>query len=190
LTSNATIPITVKIRSGWSKDNINAVSIAKQLQDAGASAVFIHARTKEQLYRGKADYDVIARVKDEVSIPVIGSGDVFGPEDVKRMLTQTGCDAVLVARGAMGNPWIFKHSQYFLKTGKLRRIPTIAERIKTIKLHLGLASKLYGEKSAVLRMRLFLPLYLKGIPHARKVRGILSELKTKKQLLDMISTLT
>lgn len=183
------LPITVKIRSGWSHNEINAPEVARLLEGAGAAAIFIHARPQTQLYTGRADYKIIAKVKAAVSIPVIGSGDIFTPQDVQRMLNETGCDAVLAARGAIGNPWLFKNTGYFLKTGKLHPSPSVDDRIKVMLRHLDMMIKLYTEKRAVARFRLFIPPYLKEIPGARHVKADMSRIKTRKQLVLALSYL-
>ncbi|PIQ89584.1 MAG: tRNA dihydrouridine synthase DusB [Candidatus Omnitrophica bacterium CG11_big_fil_rev_8_21_14_0_20_42_13] len=189
LAKNSPVPVSVKIRSGWSKDTINAPLVAKMLEDAGAKAVFIHARTKDEFYGGRADYSVIKRVKSALSIPVIGSGDIFTPQDVKRMLDETGADAALAARGALGNPWIFKDSEYFLKTGKLREPPALDERAKVLMRHLDMMIDLYKEKTALVRIRHFINHYLKGVPGARKLRGNIAQIKTRKQLVSALAQL-
>lgn len=189
LVKHTTLPVTVKIRSGWSHNEINAVDMAKLLEDAGAQAIFIHARPQTQLYSGRADYKIIHKVKSAISIPVIGSGDIFTPFDVKKMLEETGCDAALAARGAIGNPWIFKQTDYFLKTGRLLKPPTIKQRVKVMLEHLDMMIELYGEKPATARFRLFIPSYLKGISGARKVKADMSQIKTKKQLILSLSNL-
>lgn len=189
LVKEASVPITVKIRSGWSKDNINAVTVAKRIEDAGAGAIFLHARVCEQLYSGRADYNIIQKVKALVNIPVIGSGDIFGPQDVKRMLDETGCDAVLAARGALGNPWIFRQTEYYFKTGKFASPPKIKERLKTLLEHLDLMIALYAEPRALVRFRMFIPFYLKGIPFSHQVNARLSQIKTKKHLVSLLSAI-
>lgn len=189
LVKHSSLPISVKIRSGWSHSEINAVKVAKLLEDAGAAAIFIHARPQTQLYSGRADYEIIAKVKSAVSIPVIGSGDIWTPLDVQRMLSQTKCDAALAARGAIGNPWLFRNTRYFLKTGKLYPAPSVDERIKAMLKHLDMMIKLYTEKRAVARFRLFIPPYLKEVPGARKVKADMSQIKTRKQLVLALSRL-
>ncbi|MDP1853975.1 MAG: tRNA dihydrouridine synthase DusB [Candidatus Omnitrophota bacterium] len=189
LVKHTTLPITVKIRSGWSHNEINAPDMAKLLEDAGASAIFIHARPQTQLYSGRADYELIRKVKSSLNIPLIGSGDIFTPADVKRMLDETGCDAALAARGAIGNPWIFKQTDYFLKTGRLLKPPTIKQKIKVMLQHLDMMIELYGEKRATARFRLFIPSYLKGISGARKVKARMAQMKIRRQLKDALATL-
>lgn len=189
LVKQVNLPLTVKIRSGWSKENTNAAPIAKRLEDAGVSAIFIHARPRQQLYSGKADYEIIRKVKESVTIPVIGSGDIFSPQDVKRMLEETGCDAALAARGALGNPWIFKQTECYLKTGKLASSPKITERLKTLLEHLDLMINLYGENRALVRFRLFIPYYLKNIPFSHQVNAQISKIKIREQLLTALRLL-
>src|SRR5690606_20722101 len=121
---------TVKIRKGWDEQSVNAVEFAKAAEQSGAKAITIHGRTREQFYSGKADWQIIAEVKKAVSVPVIGNGDIFGPEDAQRMMETTGCDAVMIGRGAQGNPWIFERTVEYLKTGRLLPAPTLEERFE------------------------------------------------------------
>lgn len=152
-----TLPLTVKIRAGWDEGSINCVAFARMAQDAGADAVAVHGRTRQQEFRGKADWSHIARVKEAVKIPVIGNGDVRCREDALRMLEQTGCDGVMVGRAAVGNPWIF--SQILGES----EAPTPAERGEAAVRHLHMLSSFMGEKLAVLNMRAILPWYGKGL---------------------------
>ena len=160
------VPVTVKIRSGWDSNHINAVEIAKICEKAGASAITVHGRTRAQGYSGNADWNIIKEVKENVSIPVIGNGDIKSPIDAKRMLDETGCDAIMIARGALGNPWIIKNTVHYLETGELLPEPTKEDKINMIKKHLNYLLEIKPEKVALLEMRTEASYYLKGISGA------------------------
>jgi nifR3 family TIM-barrel protein len=174
-------PVTVKIRSGWDHQSINAVEVAKRIEKAGASAITVHARTRSQGYSGHADLDVIKAVKQAVNIPVIGNGDVIDGPSAKRMLDYTGCDAVMIGRGALGNPWIFREIDQYLKDGTHLPRPTHQEIKEMMLKHLDSLVELKGEHTAVLEMRSHGPWYLKGIDHASELRKQLSTAKTKEE---------
>jgi tRNA-dihydrouridine synthase B len=179
-------PLTVKIRSGWDDDSVNAVEVAKEIERAGASAITVHARTRAQGYSGKADLDVIKAVKEAVSIPVIGNGDIVDGPSAKRMLDYTGCDAVMIGRAALGNPWIFKEIDAYLNGDPEVIRPTVDE-IKTLMLeHLYDLVKLKGEKLGVLEMRSHGPWYLKGIDNATSLRKELVRANTVKEYEDAV----
>ncbi len=183
----STVPVTVKIRTGWDKDTVNAVDIASVIQDAGVNGLFIHGRTKAQGYGGKVDYSTIAKVKKVLDIPVIASGDVFSAQLVKKMFDETGCDGVAVARGALGNPWIFRESLAYLKNGKSVSLPTKEEIIQIMLEHLDTSVDFYGEKGGVVRFRKFFIWYTKGMRRVRTLREVSSRAKTAEQLKDIIS---
>ena len=164
------IPLTVKIRSGWDKENINAVEIAGIAEDAGASAITVHPRTKDQGYSGKADWSIIKEVKDNVSIPVIGNGDVKSCFDAKHMLDETGCDAVMIARGARGNPWIFREVAHFLETGEELPRPSVEEVKEMILRHARMLIDVFGENMAIRQMRKHAGYYVTGYPDASRIR--------------------
>jgi tRNA-dihydrouridine synthase B len=180
-------PVTVKIRTGWDKDSLNAPEIAMRCQDAGVKAIFIHGRTKQQLYSGGVDYQTIRRVKKSVSVPVIGSGDIFSPELAQKMFTETGCDGILVARGALGNPWIFEEIRHYLSTGRESPKPGMEEIINTMLEHLNLSVDFFGPKYGVVIFRKFFGWYTKGFRKIRPLRETISRLKTKKDVEDVIS---
>jgi nifR3 family TIM-barrel protein len=174
-------PVTVKIRSGWDHQSINAVDVAKRIEQAGASAITVHARTRSQGYGGHADLDVIKAVKQAVNIPVIGNGDVTDGPSAKHMLDYTGCDAVMIGRGALGNPWIFREIHQYLKDGTIIPRPTHQEIQEMMLKHLDSLVELKGEHVAVLEMRSHGPWYLKGIDHASELRKQLSTARTKEE---------
>ncbi|MDY2670515.1 MAG: tRNA dihydrouridine synthase DusB [Anaerovoracaceae bacterium] len=170
-------PVTAKIRIGWDRDNINAVEVAERLEDAGAAAIAVHGRTRDQFYSGAADRSVIKQVKEAVSIPVIGNGDIFNVADAESMFEETGCDAVMVARGALGNPWIFKS----LTEGK-DYIPPVPERVEIIKKHFGYLLAEKGEYIAVRCMRKHIGWYIKGIRGAVRIRRRINTLETAEEI--------
>jgi len=176
------IPVTVKIRKGWDDKNVNAIEIAKIAEQNGASAVAVHGRTGDQFYSGKADWDIIKDVKKEVSIPVIGNGDILTPLDAENMLNKTGCDAVMIGRGTRGNPWLIKRCIHYLATGELWPEPDYNEKIEMAVYHLELAVNYYGENYAIPRMRKHISWYLKGIPYSAEVKNKVNELSKLNQV--------
>ncbi|MEB3103289.1 tRNA dihydrouridine synthase DusB [Ferviditalea candida] len=180
-------PVTVKMRMGWDSEHIYAAENAKAVERAGGSAVTVHGRTREQLYTGKADWHIIKEVKNAVSIPVIGNGDVVTPEDAKRMLDETGCDGVMIGRGALGNPWMLYRTVEYLTTGTLLPEPDPAEKIRIAILHMDRLVALKGEHVAVKEMRRHLAWYLKGLPGAAKVKDIIME-ETSRDAMERILT--
>ena len=163
IVENAGVPVTVKIRSGWDESYINAVETALRIQDAGAGGLFIHGRTRTQGYRGRVDYRIITEVKKALQIPVIASGDALTPELVKKLFNETGCDGVAVARGALGNPWIFRETGEYLENGTVGFRPGVHEITETMKRHLDLLVSYHGERSGVVRFRKFYSWYTKGM---------------------------
>ena len=164
------VPVTAKFRSGWDLESVNAPEFARAMEDAGAAAVAVHGRTRGQFYKGRADWDVIARVKQAVSVPVIGSGDVFSADDVLAMLERTGVDAVMVARGAQGNPWIFREAAALLATGERLAPPTPFERVDIAREH-ARALVAFGGEQAFARMRKHVAWYIAETPGATYVRA-------------------
>ncbi|GIP61308.1 tRNA dihydrouridine synthase DusB [Paenibacillus sp. FSL W8-0186] len=168
-------PVTVKMRIGWDAEHIYVVDNAKAVEQAGGKAVSVHGRTREQLYTGKADWSYIKQVKEAVSIPVIGNGDVATPEDAKRMLEQTGCDGVMIGRGALGNPWMLYRTVEYLKSGELLPEPDPEEKIRIAILHMDRLAALKGESVAVREMRKHLAWYLKGMQGAARIKDVIME---------------
>lgn len=163
-------PVTVKFRKGWDDDHVNAVEVAKAVEQAGAVGVTVHGRTAQQMYSGHADWSIIRQVKEAVQIPVVGNGDIVDPEDAVRMLEETGCDAVMVGRAALGNPWIFREISHFLETGERLPSPPAEERIEVAITHMHLLVADKGEVVGVREMRKHASWYIKGLPNAAVVR--------------------
>lgn len=186
ISENVSKPITVKIRSGWDSNTVNAVEVAKQIEKAGAKAITVHARTRSQGYSGTADLDVIKAVKENVSIPVIGNGDVIDGPSAKRMLDYTKCDAVMIGRAALGNPWIFREIDEYLKTGEIIGKPSKQEIHDMMIRHMESLVELKGEHIAILEMRSHGPWYLKGLEHASDLRRKLSQTKTKEEFVEHV----
>ncbi|MCK5491741.1 MAG: tRNA-dihydrouridine synthase, partial [Candidatus Omnitrophica bacterium] len=182
------VPVTVKIRLGW--DSVSkAVDIALKLEDSGIDAIFVHGRTQVQGYSGLVDYKQIKNIKDRIKIPLIASGDIFTPKLAKKMFDETGCDGVLVARGALGNPWIFKEIQNFLNTGEISNRPDVEEIKRTIKMHLDLFINFYGEKVGVIKFRKFYIWYSRGFIKVKPLRLEVSGINTKEEMIVLIEQL-
>lgn len=181
------VPVTVKIRSGWDKNSINAVLVAKTCEKAGASAIAVHPRTRSQGYSGKADWNIIKEVKDAVNIPVIGNGDILSAKDAKQMIDETGCDAVMIGRGTLGNPYLIKQVVRYLEDGVLLPDQSPTERMETCLKHFNYLLEIKPEKVAILEMRTHAAWYLKGLPSGVKIKKILYELKTKEEFINTIT---
>lgn len=180
-------PVTVKIRSGWDHDHVNAVEIARLIEKAGASAVAVHGRTRSQMYSGKADWNIIREVKQSLAIPVIGNGDVNTPEDARRMLTETGCDAVMIGRGLLGNPWLVKQTLDYLETGTYEpQIPLEEKRLQILE-HFHQLVRVKCEKVAVLEMRTHASWYVKGLRNASHIKDQINRAKTAVELERIIN---
>ena len=175
-------PVTVKFRKGFDENHINAVEFAKRMEDAGASAVAVHGRTREQYYSGKADWEIIAKVKEAVSIPVLGNGDVTSAVKAKEMQKQTGCDGIMVARAAEGNPWIFREITSYLSDGIIPERPSKQEMRKLILRHADLMVEYKGEYIAVREMRKHISWYTTGYPNSAKLRGMINTVESMDEL--------
>lgn len=186
---NTNTPITVKIRSGWDDKHINAVEVAQKIESAGASAIAIHARTRSQGYSGSANWNIIKEVKQSVKIPVIGNGDITSPELAKQMLDETGCDAIMVGRATLGNPWIIKEIVHYLDTNELLPKPTKIERIEMIKTHYNLLKKYSNTTHALLEIRTHALWYLKGIPGTKEIKTKICQAKTEEEFMNIIKEL-
>ena len=189
MTSRIDIPVTVKIRAGFDADNINAPEMAKALEEAGAAAIAVHARTREQFYSGTADWSIIKAVKKSVSIPVIGNGDITSAEDVKRMKEETGCDSVMVARAAKGNPWIFREIKAGLAGEEIPPRPTLEEIRAMMKRHIELMVKLKGEYIGVREMRKHIAWYTEGIKNSARLRRLVCAATHTEELLQLVEGL-
>lgn len=183
----ASKPVTVKIRKGWDDDSINAVEIGRIAEQSGASAVTLHGRTRQQFYSGKADWGIIRELKQTLSIPVIGNGDIFEPEDAKKMFNETGCDAVMVGRGARGNPWIFRRTVHYLKTGELIPEPSFEEKINTIIRHMEMLIDITDEHSGVLEMRKHVAWYLKSLRNSTNIKDMIFRLTNKEDIIALLN---
>lgn len=179
-------PVTVKIRKGFDENSVNAVEIARIAEASGASAITVHGRTREQYYTGKADWDIIRRVKEAVSVPVIGNGDVESPEDAIRLLEETGCDGIAIGRGARGNPWIFSEINHFFATGKKKDKPSLEEVKAMIIRHAELMIKYKGEYIAIREMRKHVAWYMTGYPYAAKIRHLVNQVETAEDLKQLL----
>ncbi len=186
---NTNTPITVKIRSGWDDKHINAVEVAQKIESAGASAIAIHARTRSQGYSGSANWNIIKEVKQSVKIPVIGNGDITTPELAKQMLNETGCDAIMIGRATLGNPWIIKEIVHYLDTNELLPKPTKIERIEMIKTHYNLLKKYSNTTHALLEIRTHALWYLKGIPGTKEIKTKICQAKTEEEFMNIIKEL-
>ena len=182
-------PVTVKFRKGFDDRHINAVEFAKMAEQAGVSAITIHGRTRSQMYAGNADWDIIRAVKEAVSIPVFGNGDIFTPEDAKRMMDETGVDGVAIARGAKGNPWLIRRTIHYLETGELLPEPELSEKKEMMIRHAELMVEYKGERIAIQEMRKHLAWYTAGIPGSAKLRSEMNSLNTLEELKAFVESI-
>lgn len=182
----STVPVTVKIRSGWDERSINAVEISKVIEKAGASAITVHPRTRKQGYTGHSDWNIIKEVKNSVNIPVIGNGDIKSCYDAKRMMDETGCDAVMIGRGILGNPWLIKECVDYLEKGIEPKEVTLEEKINMIKRHLDLLIKTKPLKVAMLEIRSHAAWYLKGLNGSKELKQEVFKTKTKEELVNLL----
>jgi tRNA-dihydrouridine synthase B len=182
------IPVTVKMRKGWDNNSINAVELARIAEYSGVAAVTVHGRTRNQYYTGKADWEIIAKVKDAVSIPVVGNGDITEPSDAVAMISQTKCDGIMIGRGAMGNPWLFLRTVNLMKNGSLIPDPVSHEKIQIALRHLEMVEIFKGELRAVREMRKHIAWYLKGLRDSAKVRELINKAMTIKDIKKILES--
>jgi len=180
------VPVTVKIRSGWDEKSINAVEIAKVIESAGASAIAVHPRTRAQGYSGHSNWDIIKQVKENVSIPVIGNGDITSCYEAKRMLDETGCDAIMIGRGVLGNPWLIKECLEYIENGTIPQPVSIQDKISMIKYHLNNLLETKPYKVAMLEIRTNAAYYLKGLPEGKELKVEIFKTKDKEELIKLL----
>ena len=179
-------PLTVKIRKGFDEDHVNAVEIAKIIEDSGAAAIAVHGRTRQQFYSGKADWEIIRKVKEAVSIPVIGNGDVDSPQKAKALLEETGCDGVMIGRAAQGNPWIFGQTVEYLEHGTIPKKPELSEVKAVILRHANLQMQYKSELTAMREMRKHVAWYTTGYPHSAQLRAAVNEVQNMDELRQLL----
>ena len=182
----STLPVTAKIRLGWDGNSQNVVEVSKALEGAGARAVAIHARTRAEKFEGNAHWELIGEAKQAVSIPVIGNGDVRGPEDAVRMIETTGCDAVMLGRAAFGDPWVFRRVRAFWERGEVLALPTAAERLETGVRHLRMLVECAGPEVAAREMRKHVAWYIKGLPHSARVREQVNRTRSVEEMAELL----
>lgn len=179
-------PVTAKIRIGFEGFDVNPVEIAKRIEDAGAAAIAVHGRTREQYYAGNANWEMIGKIKDAVSIPVIGNGDVDGPKKAEQLMQETGCDAVMIGRACRGNPWIFRECLEYFETGKIPARPDTGELAQMILRHAAMQVKLKGEDAGIREMRKHVAWYTAGLPHSAALRRTVNTVCTYRELEEML----
>ena len=185
--NSVNVPVTVKIRAGWNNNTINCVEVAKLIEKAGASAIAIHPRTREQGYSGKADWNLIKAVKDSVNIPVIGNGDITTIYDAKRMLEETGCDAIMIGRATIGNPWFIRECVEYVENNNIIDKPTNKERIDMMVYHYELIKKNEGDKKAILDIKTHALAYLKYIPQSKQLKTEIALCKTEDEFYNCVN---
>jgi len=180
------LPVTVKIRKGWDAAHVTAPAVARELEKAGVAAIAVHGRTREQFYTGRADWGIIKEVKQAVDVPVIGNGDVCTPQDAARMLEETGCDAVMIGRACLGDPWIFRRVVHYLATGELLPMPSARDKLTMAVRHLRMAVAFKGEFVAVREMRRPIAWYLKGVPRANRLKQLVQRLDSADRVAEAL----
>ena len=183
---NSKVPVTVKFRKGWDKENIVAVNIAQIAEQAGVSAITIHGRTRSEFYTGKADWDIIKKVKQSVNIPVIGNGDIVDEESALQMFEQTGVDGIMIGRGSFGNPWIFRNIKHYLETGEKLPQPTNNEKLEVMEKHIELAVKEKGEDVAIKELRKHIAWYTKNLKNSSEFRNSINKVEKKEELISKL----
>lgn len=183
---NSKVPVTVKFRKGWDKENIVAVNIAQIAEQAGASAVTIHGRTRSEFYTGKADWDIIKKVKQSVNIPVIGNGDIVDEESALQMFEKTGVDGIMIGRGSFGNPWIFRNIKHYLETAEKLPQPTNNEKLEVMEKHIELAVKEKGEDVAIKELRKHIAWYTKNLKNSSEFRNSINKVEKKEELISKL----
>lgn len=185
---NSNVPVTLKYRKGWDNDHIVAVELAKIAEEEGVSAITIHGRTRSEFFSGKADWNIIKKVKESVKIPVIGNGDIIDEDSAKAMFEQTGVDGIMIGRGSLGNPWIFRNIKHYLQTGKKLSEVTYNEKLNVIKEHINLAVQEKGEKVAVKELRKHISWYTKNMKNSSEFRNSINKIEDKKTLIKTVDT--
>lgn len=186
---NSEVPVTLKFRKGWNSENVVACELAKIAEKAGVSAIIIHGRTREEYYSGKVDLDIIKKVKESVSIPVIGNGDIIDEESALKMFEYTGVDGIMIGRGAMGKPWLFSQIKHYLETGEKQTEPSLDKKLEIMKKHINLAVQEKGENIAIKEMRKHLACYVKNFKNASRIREKINKIETQAELLKALEEL-
>ena len=186
---NAALPVTVKMRMGWDETSVNYLDAGKMAQDCGAAAVTLHARTRSEMYSGRAHWEAIAELSARLSIPVIGNGDVFAPEDAKALLDETGCDGIMIGRAAQGNPWIFREINHWMKTGEFLPRPGRSQIVEMILRHARLQIEYKGEYTGIREMRKHVAWYTQGLPHSARLRREVNRVEAYSQLEELMTSL-
>lgn len=183
---HSTKPVTVKFRKGWDESSVNAVDFAKMAEASGVSAIAIHGRTRDQMYMGKADWDIIRQVKDHVHIPVIGNGDVFSVEDAVQLTEVSGCDGIMIGRGVQGNPWLLHEVEHYLQNGLMPQKVTLAQKLETALKHYELLRAHKGEHIATLEIRKHAAWYFKGLQHSNQFKNAINKVKNPEEVIDIL----